>query len=198
MKVELRADSVVIEGYVNAVGRDSRVIPSPLGPFVEQVEPKTFERALARGKNVELKLNHQRVVGSTAEGNLRLHEDNIGLYARAEVSDPEVIERARNHELRGWSFAFAQPKDRFEDGPNGIKRRRLEDLELREVSIIDRRKVPVYIGTSIEARDEDEAMVEQRGADDAVDTVDNTPPEMHDYGNLKRKIEIMRMRGTKA
>lgn len=77
MKVEIREDKVLIEGYVNAVGRDSRVIPSPTGNFVEQVVPKTFERALQAGHDIELRLNHDRVIGSQGAGNLELREDSI-------------------------------------------------------------------------------------------------------------------------
>ena len=78
MKVEIRSDSVVLDGYVNAVGRDSRLMASPQGRFVEQVEPGTFQRAIERGP-VELMFNHDKVVGSTADGTLELREDVIGL-----------------------------------------------------------------------------------------------------------------------
>ena len=52
MKVELRNDSVYIEGYVNAVGRDSRPIRDKTTGkrFVEQIVPGTFKRALAKTK----------------------------------------------------------------------------------------------------------------------------------------------------
>ena len=36
--------------------------------------------------------------------------------------------------------------------PNGLQRRYVEDMILKEVSIIDERKLPVYEGTSIETR----------------------------------------------
>ena len=43
MDVEIRSKSVIISGYVNAVERDSRVLPASMcpeatAPFVEQVE----------------------------------------------------------------------------------------------------------------------------------------------------------------
>ena len=43
-------------------------------------------------------------------GNLELYEDNIGLRAIATVTDEQVIEKARNKELRGWSFGFVSEK----------------------------------------------------------------------------------------
>ena len=55
MRIEIRNDAVVIDGYVNAVARDSRPIPSVRGKFVEQIVPKAFDRALSKSKNVDLK-----------------------------------------------------------------------------------------------------------------------------------------------
>lgn len=154
MRIEIRADSVVIEGYVNAVARDSRPIRDrKTGKrFVEQIVPGVFERALKRN-DVDLLLNHDtsRSLGST-QTNLQLTEDSIGLKARAEVTDPEVMQKAKDKKLRGWSFGFYERDASEEDLPNGLQRRYVEDMILKEVSIIDERKMPVYEGTSIETR----------------------------------------------
>ncbi len=54
MKVELRSNGTVhISGYVNAVERDSRVLPAKMAPsatgnFVEQIRAGTFARSLRR------------------------------------------------------------------------------------------------------------------------------------------------------
>ncbi|MEG1621157.1 MAG: HK97 family phage prohead protease, partial [Oscillospiraceae bacterium] len=107
MKIEIRsATEAVIKGYVNAVGRDSRFLPSPEGKYVEQITPKTFENAISKASDIELRFNHQKHLGSTKEGNLTLYEDNIGLYATATITDAETIQKAKNNELRGWSFGF--------------------------------------------------------------------------------------------
>lgn len=193
MKVEIRADKVIVEGYVNTVGRDSRVIPSPTGDFVEQVTPKTFERALQNGNDVELRLNHDRVLGSRNSGNLELREDSIGLYARAEVTDLETMEKARKGELRGWSFGFFKKKDRLEPLENGLQRRFLEEIELREVSILDSRRTPAYVGTSIEARGQEESILEQRGREDTPDVVTKSPG----YADRKKEVEVLRLRGAR-
>ena len=154
MRIEIRADSVVIEGYVNAVGRDSRPIRDrKTGKrFVEQIVPGVFKRALKRN-DVDLLLNHDtsRSLGST-QTNLQLTEDSIGLKARAEVTDPEVMQKAKDKKLRGWSFGFYEKDASEEDMPNGLQRRYVEDMILKEVSIIDERKLAVYEGTSIETR----------------------------------------------
>lgn len=195
MKVEIRADKVIVEGYVNAVGRDSRVIPSPTGDFVEQVTPKTFERALQNSNDVELRLNHDRVLGSRNSGNLELREDSIGLYARAEVTDLETMEKARNGELRGWSFGFVKKQDHMEPLENGLHRRFLEEIELREVSILDSSRTPAYVGTSIEARGQEESILEQRGRED-IPEVTGEPEKPTAHADCKKEVEILRLRGT--
>ena len=67
MRIEIRSDSVVLTGYVNVTSRESRVLPSPTGRFVEEILPKTFERALNSTQNVDLLFNHDRnqKLGST-------------------------------------------------------------------------------------------------------------------------------------
>jgi len=200
MKVEIRADHVVIEGYVNAVGRDSRPLPAPKGRFLEQVVPKTFQRAIERAKNIEVRFNHQKVLGSTTGGELELREDNIGLYAKARIMDAEVMEKARKKELRGWSFGFIKNTngDRWETDQNGVERRYLEDIELREVSILD--KTPAYTATSIEMRGEDELISEQRYFDDEVEVIEpeGKPEERAepiDYSLYEKQIQLIKLKG---
>lgn len=161
MRIEVRGDSVLIEGYVNAVARDSRPMRDrKTGKrFVEQIVPGAFKRALEHN-DVDLLLNHDKTrnLGST-KTNLTLHEDSIGLKARAEITDPEVIQKAREKKLRGWSFGFYERDASEEELSNGMNRRYVEELELLEVSIIDERKLPVYEGTSIETRAEGEVLL---------------------------------------
>lgn len=161
MRIEIRSDSVLIEGYVNAVARDSRPMrDKKTGKrFVEQIVPGVFQRALKHNE-VDLLLNHDKTrnLGSTRT-NLTLYEDSIGLKARAEITDLEVIQKARERKLRGWSFGFYERDASEEELPNGMNRRYVEDMELLEVSIIDERKLPVYEGTSIETRAEGEVLL---------------------------------------
>lgn len=154
MQVTLRNDSAEIEGYVNAVGRESRPLRDSDGYFVETIQPGVFARALMRGKRKML-LNHEesRVLGVEGE-NLELKEDGVGLFARANVTDAEAIEKAKNHELRGWSFGFVPLKQRWTES-DGMRHRIVEDMDLREVSIIDMRKLPAYSATSVLTRTDD-------------------------------------------
>lgn len=112
MRVEIRNDSVLIDGYVNAVGRDSKPIPYLNGKFIEQIEPRAFDKALNKTDNVDLLLNHDenRKLGCTKEGNLELFEDNIGLRAICTITDKEVIERLGKVNLEGGALAFVLKK----------------------------------------------------------------------------------------
>ncbi|MDK0666927.1 HK97 family phage prohead protease [Clostridium perfringens] len=192
MRVEIRNNSIIIDGYVNAVARDSRLIPDVKGSFREQIVPKAFQRALEKAENVDILLNHDknRKLGSTTEGNLELFEDNIGLRAIAKITDAEVIEKAKRNELRGWSFAFYSVKDRWEDIEEGVQRRYVEDLELTEVSIVDNTKVPAYSATSIETRANEEVLTETRSLDSVVKTADNT--KKVDNSKYKEEIESLK------
>ena len=151
MNIEIRAkDKAVISGYVNAVERESRVLHRVGGlPFREVVRQGTFAKALKNGNPVQLMLNHERVICDTDSG-LELREDNIGLFAKAVISDKEVISAAKNGKLTGWSFGFKCKKDSWNDTG---EIRTLEDIELDEVSILT--KTPAYTATSIELRDGD-------------------------------------------
>ena len=182
-KIELRSDSVTISGYVNAVGRESRPISSPTGKFVEQVEPGAFKTALTRATNVDLLLNHktEKKLGSTATGELKLEEDNIGLRAEAVVRDTETIEKARKGELRGWSFGMYVNKAEIEQRAEKVPKRHLQDIDIFEVSIIDTSCLPVYAGTSVECRSESDVMAETRSNDEEVETVNKIPPDLSDY-----------------
>ena len=163
----LNISSIFAYGYVNAVGRDSKPIPYLNGKFIEQIEPRAFDKALNKTDNVDLLLNHDenRKLGSTKDGNLELFEDNIGLRAICTITDKDVIEKAKKGELRGWSFGFCAEKDRWEDTNKGYQRRYVEDLDLFEVSILDNRKNPAYEGTSIEMREDKEVVTECRSFD---------------------------------
>ena len=193
MQIELRNDRVIIDGYVNAVGRDSRPIRCQTGDFVEQVEPGVFRKALSRAKNVDLLLNHRqdRKLGSTENGALTLTEDNIGLRAHAEVTDAETIQKARNKQLTGWSFGMYVNDSEMEQRSNTIPRRRLKDIDVFEVSLIDNTMLPCYAGTSVECRAEGEnALLETRAFDDTVDVTENISDEY--YSEYEKQLEQLR------
>lgn len=188
MKVEIRNDSVKLEGYVNVVQRDSRPIPSVRGNFIEQIEPRAFQRALDKTNSVDLLFNHRedRNLGSTSNGNLTLYEDSIGLRAICEVTDSEVRSLAESNQLKGWSFGFIAKEDRWsEDGD--VQRRFVSDMDLLEVSILS--VTPAYIATSIESRDGQETVKENRSFD--VEVVEVVSSVKKEEKQEERKEEVI-------
>lgn len=169
MKVEIREDSVQITGYVNAIERYSKPIRESLKgrirTFIERIKAGVFKTALSRNDDVKVLLNHDhdRVLATTKDGSAKLEEDNIGLRAEVTITDKEVVEKARNNQLVGWSFGFYANAD--EVGTEGdTETRTVTDLDLIEVSILDDTKSPAYYGTSIEARSENEKVLEYRAS----------------------------------
>ncbi len=168
-----------VSGYVNAVERDSKVLPAVMSPgargsFVERVAAGAFGRAVERNPDIRMLFNHEREIGSVKGGQLRLTEDNIGLRAEAVVTDPEAVNAAKRGELRGWSFGFSEARDIWEDYKPGIQRRTLTDFDLLEVSLLT--KSPAYYGTSVETRGDTPLyrVVEIRGEDESQADVSPT------------------------
>ena len=178
MRVEVRNDSVFVSGYVNAVERLSKPIRETLHgrirTFLERIKAGVFRNALKKNDNVLVLLNHDesRVLASTKDGNAVLTEDNIGLRAEITITDKEVVQKARDGKLSGWSFGFIANDDEITtEGKDEI--RTVTDLELLEVSILDDTKAPAYYGTSIEAREGGARMKEIR-ADAFTQTEEQT------------------------
>lgn len=156
MEINIRDDHVEVEGYVNAVERNSKPLHSRLGGFVERITKGAFADAIQRNSDIHVLLNHDwtRDLGSTAKGNLELTEDSIGLHARAEIYDEDVITKARNGQLVGWSFGFTdRDVENSTDEDTKLPLRKVRGLNLYEVSILDNSKTPAYEGTVINSRD---------------------------------------------
>lgn len=182
MKVEIREDSVVVTGYVNAIERYSKPIKETLHgkirTFLERIKAGVFKTALKRNDDVKVLLNHNhdRVLATTKDGSAKLEEDNIGLKAEVTITDKEVVEKARNNQLVGWSFGFYANSDELgSDGKN--ETRTVTDLDLIEVSILDDTKSPAYYGTSIEARSENEKVLEYRAT---IEELEKEAQEKHE------------------
>lgn len=151
MEIRVKGDSVEIEGYVNAIERKSKPLWSRMGQFVERICKGAFKRALERTDDVKILLNHDwnRELGGTKEGNLELNEDSIGLHARATITDADVVEKAKNGDLVGWSFGFQDKDVENKRDEDGFPLRDVKDLDLVEVSLLDRTKTPAYDGTLV-------------------------------------------------
>jgi len=190
MKINIREDSVEIEGYVNAIERNSKPLMSRIGRFIERICKGAFKKALKRNDDVHILLNHDwnRDLGSTRQGNLELEEDNIGLHARATITDPDVVEKARKGQLVGWSFGF-QDRDVENSTEQGMPLRAVKDLDLFEVSILDRSRSPAYEGTLVSARSVDgeqqyhfrgEEMIDEPEVKETTENVDKPAEDVNE------------------
>lgn len=158
MQITIRADSVELEGYVNSIERKSKPLWSRIGQFVERICKGAFKRALERNDNVRIMLNHTKDIGGQKDGNLELYEDAIGLHARATITDPEVIDKAKEGRLVGWSFGFYDREVEQKRDENGYPLRDVIDLDLEEVSILDDRTTPAYDGTLVSVRSDEKSI----------------------------------------
>ena len=182
MQIRVKGDSVEIEGYVNAVERKSKPLWSRMGQFIERVCKGAFKRALDRNDNVRLLLNHnpERDLGGTKDGNLELTEDNIGLHARAVITDPEVVKKARNGDLVGWSFGFFDRDVEQKRDEDGFPLREIKDMDLEEVSILDRTKSPAYDGTLVTVRSDESSIFYGETFADEMNIREDETEETHE------------------
>ncbi len=110
------------------------------------------------------------------------------MRAIAEITDAEVIEKAKKKKLRGWSFGFIERTASEEELENGMKRRFVEDMDLREVSIVDDRKIPCYAATSIEMRTDGDEVLELRTLETSVVSSETEKKETIDYSNYEERM----------
>ena len=199
MKINIREDQVEIEGYVNAIERNSKPLMSRIGRFIERICKGAFKKAIHRNDDIHILLNHDwnRDLGSTKQGNLELEEDNIGLHARATITDPDVVEKARKGDLVGWSFGF-QDRDVENSTEQGMPLRAVKDLDLFEVSILDRSRSPAYEGTLVTARSADgEEQIHFRGEElidepEVKEMTENVDKPAEDVNETSEETEEVR------
>lgn len=160
MNLRLTDNKIIIDGYVNAVERLSKPLNDRLGTFVERVKAGAFKKALERADDVRLLINHdwERDMGGIKDGNLELSEDAIGLRAHAEITDPKTVEGVKSGKIqfRGWSFGFTD-RDVEKGEEDGLTVRNVKDLNLYEVSLVDRTRSPAYDGTLVSVRSADDS-----------------------------------------
>lgn len=159
MEVRVLEDSVELEGYINVVERQSKVMTDHKRNkrFIEVIRQGTFKRAIENNSNILMLLNHDmtKQIGSTKE-NVELREDSIGLHYKATIKDAETMELAKNNKLKGCSFGFNKAVGTYKPFSGGIEQRSISDLSLVEVSILSEGHVPAYDSCSVEIRSNDE------------------------------------------
>lgn len=200
MNIRIKDDTVEIDGYVNAVERLSKPLTDRLGKFIERVKVGAFKKALERAEDVRILLNHDwdRDLGGTKDGTLELKEDAIGLHARATIKDKEVAEMAKRGDLVGWSFGFTD-RDVEQGEENGLTVRNVKDLDLYEVSLISRGKIPAYDGTLVAVRTADDStslniadITESNLRVEEQEVKKDNEPIKVDYTKYKEMLEEMK------
>lgn len=192
MKIEIRSDGLHISGYVNVTGKLSKPLYTPSGKrVVETIEERTFSKAISKGGNITMQLDHRpdRILADTAGGNLQLREDSIGLHADALVTDPETIQGARDGKLKGWSFGMKNVVDSIEDRANDLPLRKVKEIDLDHVALI-MNKSPAYAATSVEVRaEDDEQTLEMRSSDEEIEITKEEPKkEPIDYSSYENRL----------
>lgn len=186
MRIEVRADGVHIDGYVNVTGKLSRPVITPRGKVLETIEPRAFEEAIKKSGDVTVQLDHDsgHAYARTTDGTLKLREDAIGLHAEVTITDATVIELARKGKIRGWSFGMYNVGDEMESrGEDQLPIRHVKSLMLDHVSLI-KDKIPCYAATSVEVRAEGEIDMEVRSLELPEPEIINKP----DYSGYEERI----------
>ena len=175
---EYRAESVdadddgTLSGLVTPFNRETVIGDLEHGGFKEEVSEGAFTKTLREGDALMV-YQHDlaRPLARKSAGNLELREGSDGLAVKAKPADTSYARDLRSlikaKVIQGMSFGFQVVKDEWRDARgnpsdkyNGTKRI-LREVKLIEVSPVTR---PAYGGTSIMARDEASALLEQRAA----------------------------------
>ena len=191
MKIEVRADGAHITGYVNATEKKSRPVMTPHGRCIEVIEPRAFEKALERGGDIGVTVDHDgtHVYARTDDGTCTLFEDAIGLHADVLIKDPTVIALAKAGRIRGWSFGMFNVIDEIEPRADGeLPIRHIKALDLDHITLVVN-KLPVYSATSVELRAEAEVVLEVRSADENPQITVEAPS--FDYASYKARLEAI-------
>ena len=133
--------------------------------FREQVNPKACSNTLSDDDQVLLD-NHDsaRPLARASAGTLELHPGRKGLDWQATAADTsyarDVLANVRAGNYGGCSFGFEVVSDTWdESSDDGIPLRTLNEIKLREISIVT---FPAYGDTTVSARSAVEAAMESR------------------------------------
>ncbi len=170
----------VIRGYAAVFQSDSQ----DLGGFYERILPGAFDDVMRTNPDVFGKYNHERVIGRTSSGTMKLSVDARGL--RYEISPPkaaaDVVELISRGDVRGSSFAFRTKGDseRWYKDDQGRMIREIRKFDfLGDAGPVDS---PAYLATETyvskraldmaRAEDQPAQPVEERAAADSISVGD--------------------------
>ncbi len=188
--IEIRAngdDPPQIVGYAAVFNK----LSEDLGGFREKIAPGAFARSLREVESgqriVNSFFNHDQnwLMATTANGSLRLKEDEKGLYTEMEpiltTLNGHPINLIRAKAVTGMSFAFVVRQDEWAHQKGKESIRTLLDVDLFDASPV---VTPAYPQTSVKVRDYLTAIRE------AENNPDDQGPEPRADGSL----ELIRLR----
>lgn len=143
---ELESSSLSLVCKVNDYSL-SKELRGKNGTFRELVPKETWEKAI--NDNIKFYYNHKPYFELGVSVELRAEDDGVYLYAKLKENEKGLYNAVKDGLITGMSFGFKCLKDKWQDNGN-FKQRTIEDMELLEVSILD--KEPAYWGTSAEVR----------------------------------------------
>lgn len=105
--IEVKQDEngrTVIRGYAAVYNSDSQ----DLGGFIERIAPGAFDEVLRSNPDVFGRYNHDRLLGRTSSGTVRLFPDERGLRYEIDPkpADEDILQSLSRGDVRGSSFAF--------------------------------------------------------------------------------------------
>lgn len=161
--LEVRTDTAMVSGYAAVFEKKTK----PFWGFQEQIRSGAFKSSLENRKRILALWNHDdnQPIGSTDGGQLKLNEDERGLFFELAPIDTtagrDVKEMIRSGVVKGVSFGFVCKKDEWDEtDPQNIVRT-LIDVDLIEISPT---AFPAYPQTSVNVRSEADIFKEYKAA----------------------------------
>jgi hypothetical protein len=168
------------------------------GMFLESVAKGAFKKTL-RESDVPFVFNHDdaTVMARTSANNLRLSEDDSGLYVEATLDERDddvrqLVTKIENGNVSGMSFAFRAIKDDWDEAPDPPERI-LREVELFDVSPVTQ---PAYAGTDASIRAELRALMAEHGITlhDPDEDPGAEPEPTTELVSAGHSLETLRMR----
>ncbi len=125
-----------------------------LGGFVERIMPNAFSKSLASNEPIRAlyEHDHQRLLGNTRSGTLKLSEDHHGLAFELELPNTSYASDVRalveRGDIAGCSFGFVVEQDDWRTHAGQVERD-LITVNLKEITITSN---PAYADTSVALR----------------------------------------------
>ncbi|MEM1346224.1 MAG: HK97 family phage prohead protease [Pseudomonadota bacterium] len=187
IQLRMEGEAIAISGYAAVFDQRADIVPGP-GGMAEVIRPGAFARALREGQDVDLLVAHAGLpLARSSSGTLTLSEDATGLRIEATLdsADPDVARLApklRRGDLRHMSFGFRAVRQSWQQEEGDRMLRSLEDLDLREVSVVAR---PAYGGTSVALRSAEAARAAASTGFDGA-----SPRALQEAGHRRRTLQL--------